>query len=593
MLACVFDEDLRRTTNELGVNYWDTYIQEINGMLGVHAGQVSLKDMEDAGRLEGIRALVLGTIAGANLSHRSAHVLQAWVERGGVLIGFGVEGLDDVFGVETIATVKQEPDEYSISAYFELWPHPLTHEIHPGLSVEQRLFALSDIQLVEAKGCTELARLYDTRGADLEFPAITWNGYGQGYAGYFAFDVAKTIWLLHQGRPQEAVYGQKTYPKTTGLQVLGGNSRKIPYADEIALVLQNMIAQTPQPFVYQIPPMGDQVPDALLYWGGDEYHGPTELSLKASEWMRAQGLGYHINMCYNHPITPQELKHIHDNGHEVSLYFQLHAEDGYTMKEERYSEETELFERKFGFRPTCTVNKWLGWTGWAEPAKWMLGAGVQADNSFFGCTSHPSDHPLHNGPAFGFGFGTAFPFFFYDDAAHANRRIDFLEEPIVCYEVGHRGSINGTDKQTSAAEEVHAPVDMALKYHMTMSMFCHPAYIAGFPRCREAIEEILRYIEYRGARVLHMGNDAVCAWWRARSRSGVDQVEVRDDGMRFRCRCEYPSGMIVKVPAWSEVAWVAMCDRKPAGYTMRNEFGRAWLYVVVPSGTHSVEVSGG
>lgn len=590
MLAYVLDEGLRRAVNGNGVNYWDAYIAEIGEMLGARAEVLSLGQVEDPAQLDRFSALILGRVAGSNLTQAARAALQEWVEDGGVLIGFGVQGLDRVFGIESVGAIQQEPDEYAISAYFELWPHPLTHEVHPALALEQRLFALSDTQLVETKGCTELARLYDVGGRDCQRPAITWNACGSGFAGWFAFDVAKTIWLLHQGRPQHAVYGQKTYPKTTGLQVLGDNSRKIAYADEIALVLQNMIAQKPVPFIHQLPPMGDQVPDALLYWGGDEYHGPTQLSLEASDWMRAHGMGYHINMCYNHPITPQELKHIQDNGHEVSLYFQLHEEDGYAMKEERYREETELFEKKFGFPPTCTVNKWLGWTGWAQPAKWMLGAGVQADNSFFG-SACPSDHPLANGPVFAFGFGTAYPFYFYDDHTNANQRIGFLEEPIICYEVGHRGSITGRDKQTSAAEDVHAPVDMAIKYHMTMNMFCHPAYIAGFPRCREAIEEVLRYIEYRGARVLHWGNDAVCAWWQARSRSGFDRVEMRQDGMRLVCRCAYPDGMIVKVPVVQPDSAHVTCDGKPVGHQARSEFGRTWLYVVVPAGSHEVTVS--
>ena len=34
-------------------------------------------------------------------------------------------------------------------------------------------------------------------------PAISWNAYGAGFAGYFVFDLPRTLWLLHQGRPRE------------------------------------------------------------------------------------------------------------------------------------------------------------------------------------------------------------------------------------------------------------------------------------------------------------------------------------------------------------------------------------------------------
>jgi hypothetical protein len=557
MTAYIHDDELKRETNKNGKNYWDTYIEEINELLGLRAQVLSLSKLENSNKLNGVRVLIIGSVSGENLTERMAGVIDEWVKAGGILIGFKVNGLDNVFGNEAVAAIKQEPDDYAISAYFELRPHQITHEIHPALYLEQRLFSLSDIQLVKAKGSVELAR----------------------------------IWLLHQGWPVQAQYKEKRYPKTSLLQVIGDNSRKLPYADEITFILQNMIAQAPQPFIYQIPPMKGKIPDALLYYGGDEYHGPVELSLKASDWMKSKGLGYHINMCDNHPITQEELNHIKENGHEVSLYYRLHEEDNFTMKEEYYVELNQLFYKKFGYRPVCTVNKWLGWTGWAEPAKWMLKAGGKADNSFYS-QNIPSDHPLHNGPSFGFGFGTSYPFYFYDDCKNGNKRIDFIEEPIICYEVGHRGSIDGSDKETRAASDVHTPIDMAVKYHLLMNMFYHPVYIANFPRCREAIEEILRYIEYIGAMVLHMGNDQVCRWWNARSRSGIDGIILQENSLQFRCNCAYPSGMIVKIPLYINSGFQVLCGSSAIPYKEKNEFGRKWIYFTVPTGEHKIELTG-
>jgi len=591
MLAYICDEKLKQELNKNKQNYWDVYIREINDLLGIRARVLSIRELEDIDRLEGIGTLIIGHDSATQLTDRMREVLAEWVSAGGMLIGFAVDGLDHVFGMQPVGAIKQQPDDYAISAYFELWPHQITHEVHPALSFEQRLFALSDIRLVKPEGSIELARLYDSAGRDLGCPAITWNRYGEGYAGYFAFDVAKTIWLLHQGRPVPASDDTKKYPKTSQLQVLGDNSRKIPYADEITLILQNMISHNPQPFIYQIPPLGEEIPDALLYWGGDEYHGPVERSLKASDWMKQKGLPYHINMCDNHPITPEQLHHIKQNGHEVSLYYQLHEEDNFAMKEEYYIELNDLFHEKIGFRPLCTVNKWLGWSGWAEPAKWMLKAGGRADNSFYGNPA-AHDHPFSNGPSFAFGFGTSYPFNFYDDYEHENQRIDFIEEPIVCYEIGHRGSITGKDKETRAVEDVHAPIDLAVKYHLLMNMFYHPIYISYYPRCREAIEEILRYIEYIGARVLHLGNDQVCKWWYARSHSAIDAVISQENSIRFECNCEYIPGMIVKIPVSGDSELQVLLDGRVASYKEKQEFGRRWIYVVVPAGRSKVEIIG-
>lgn len=599
MLAYTYDNNLRKTLNDRRLNYWEAYIQEINEMLGLRAYRFSLQDLEDREKLKDIKTLILGHQSGTHLTDRAINILDEWVKEGGVLVGFAPKGMDEVFGIKSVSTINQEPDDYTISGYFDLRPHPITHEIHPFLAQEQKLLVLSDIQVVEGnfplnkeeKVDVELARLYDTTGKDLEHPAITWHSYGNGYTGYFAFDVAKTIWVLHQGRPITVTprdrANPRLTPRTSEMQVIGNNSRKAAYADEIAFILQNMVAQNPQPFIYQIPPDGDKIPDALLYWGGDEYVGPVEYSLDASDWMKSKGLPYHINIQENHPITDDQLQHILQNGHEVSLYYHLYQDDNFDMAEEHYIKQNDIFYKRFGYRPVCTVNYVCRWKGWSEPAKWMLKAGGKADNSFQG-SPFPGPHPLLNSPFFSFGFGTSYPFYFYEDYTGGNQRIDFLEEPIVCYEVGHRGSI--VDKETVAIEDVHPPVDMAIKYHMVMNMFYHPTYIARYPICRQAIEEMLRYIDQRKAYVKHMGNNQVWEWWDSRSRSTIDEVCIKNNVMQLEYSCEYPSGMILKIPLKDNPPSKVTCDGELIFHKIKKEFGHEWLFFIVPHGKHTVSL---
>ena len=123
---------------------------------------------------------------------------------------------------------------------------------------------------VELAGAIALAGLYDSSGRDLKSSAIHWNGYGRGAAAYFAFDPAKTIWILHEGRPLDPPDKEIPYPRAADKCVIGNNSRKVPYADELCFLLQNMMARSSQPFIHQVPPEGDTIPDALFYWGGDE-----------------------------------------------------------------------------------------------------------------------------------------------------------------------------------------------------------------------------------------------------------------------------------------------------------------------------------
>lgn len=588
MLGFVYDDDLRKELNQRKINYWDAYLREITGLLGACGTPVLLRELENPGQFKNLRSLIIGQQSGGNLTDKMLKNITAWVREGGVLMGFGLKGMDDVFGIKSVGTGKQAPGDYTISGYLDFRPHSITHEVHPFLFTEQKLLILSDIEAVELDGGIELARLYKADGQETSHPAIAWNEFGRGFGAYFAFDVCKTVWLLHQGKPTSHIPETRWHPRPPDMMVIGENSTKIPYADEICFILQNMIAQTSQPFIYQLPPHNGKMADALLYWGGDEYVGPVELSLKASDWMKAQGLPYHINIQENHPMTPEEFRHITaDNGHEISLFYHTLKDNGDKMSEEMYLKQSADFEKKVGYRPGITVNSVTRWNHWAGAAKWMLKAGGKGDNSF--CSSKLQlEHPLANGPVFGFAFGTCYPFYFYDDYRGENRKIQFMEQPIVCYEIGHRGSL--LDHETDVAREVHFPLEMAIKHHMTMNMFYHPGYVARYPLCRKAIQEILKYIGDCHANVTHMGNDALAEWWEKRSLSSLDNIRLENDTLTFDCDCRYKDGMIVKVLLNRNLVDVSYDKRWPADYAIRKEFAGHWLFVNVPFGKHDIKI---
>jgi len=593
MLGFLFDSKLQEELNRQGRNYWDIYIEEILRLLGTRAEKIPPATISAGNKLAKLGVLIVGRQTSEQLDGAGRAAIGEWVRDGGTLIGFGISNMDEVFGVSRKHLLAQEPDEYTVSGKFDLRPHAITHEIHPSQFSEQRLLIVSDIQQVVLGGAFELARLYDTNGNDLIFPVITWNRFGSGFAGYFAFDVAQTVWLLHQGRPIPLDVEQtRNYPRVYDLlSIIGDNSRKIPYADEICFLVQNMIAQKNIPFVHQVPPKEGKVADALLYWGGDEYVGPTELSLNSSDWLASKGIGYHINIqAENHPMTEEEFKHIVvDNGHEISEFYHKQHEPSCrrVADEAMYVRQSNEFYERFGYRPIATVNGVCNWNGWADSARWMESAGSKADNSFSGINISLG-HPRANGSFFGFGSGTTFPFYFYDDAEHNNRQIDLMEQPIVCYEIGHRGSL--LDHETEASDEVHLPVEMAIKYHMVMNMFYHPIYIARYPLCRKAIEEILATIERKGVRVINLGNDAVHHWWKTRADATVEIVSSECDSVKFECNCNYADGMVVKMLTHFNVRTVYMDGRLPVEYEIRNEFAGHWLYVVVGKGKHMIEV---
>jgi hypothetical protein len=594
MLAIVLDHESHMLTNQQGENYWEIYLHEITNQIGMQPFILSPNDLHAIPPQ--ISAILLSRQSGACLSTQSKQSLTQWVEAGGVLIGFAVQGLDHLFGIRTEEILPQPIDHFTIAGYFELRVHPLAREVHPFLFIEQQLFVLSDITLFQAHDCQEIAHLYSSEHVDMHWPLITWRRHGAGAAGYFGFDVPKTIWLLHQGKPLPPIPEGETLLRTPGLQVLGQNSAKIAYADEIVLLIQNMLAFRPIPFIYQIPPKAETIPDALFYYSGDEYVGPVELSIQASNWMASKGLPYHINIAAElHPMTHAEWEQIQANGHEVSCYIWVKHERGQILNAQSIQAQSDSLYERFGTRPGSVLIGSTQWSGGVEPARWLAAAGATADNTFVGSRFNGLEHPLMNGPFFGFGYGTAFPFYFYDDADHHNTRIEILEQPIAGYELGHRASLsdphsNGRETDTLALEDIHFAVDMAVRYHAVINIFYHPYYIVNFPYCRAAIEEMLRYIDYRQANVSHMANNQVADWWKARRESSIADLSITPSSIHFSTHSSWPDGIIIKLQIAPATPDKVTCDGSENAYKVKNEFGGTWLYTAIPSGVHQIQI---
>ena len=593
--AYVYDADLRIEANRQGKNYWYEYIKEINEQLGLRAEEMSRNLLEDVEVLGKVSILFIGNLTEAQMTNKMKSNLDEWVKSGGVLIGFGTEGLDEIFGNSCDAITSQPESDYTISGYFDLRSDPLTTDVHSYLHPEQKLIIFSNISNISPQNSTEIARLYGVDGKDTGYAAITKRDYHNGHAYYFAFNVPQTIWVLHQGIPITYDRDGDGYYRTGDLIAIGNNEREVLYADEILFLIQNMLAQKPQPLIYQMPPKnnplapfskGDnQIPDALFYWGGDD-EAAAGTQVWASNWMKEKGLPYHINIMPNKEgkfaMTAEEAKAVLANGHECSLHYNFwdnfNHPCGFTESDVRT--QAEAFYETFGFRHVCSVNHCVRWSDWVEPAKWMRAVGGRADNSFI---HHPLP-PMNPANRLGFVFGTSYPFYFYDNYLCENQRIDFLEEPITAYEVGYSSS------ETTDFDLIRKVIDMAAKYHLTMDMFYHPVNIYRSPACREAIEEVVRYIEDKGIIAVHKGNDGLWEWWDKRSRSQIIDVTVSDKKVNFTACCESNEGMIVKIPISDSVDSVR-CDDQDASFKSRIEFGKNWLYVVVPEGRHKITIS--
>lgn len=581
-VAYCYDDDLRRAANRAARNYWYRYVEEIVDRLGLTAGPVGRAALADPPTLARFSALIVGDLEAGQLPAGAPEALREWVAAGGLLVGFATAGLEAIFGCHARTCLRRPGDDFCQSASFELRDHPLAAGVHSPVCPGQRLIVIGDALALERDDAEEVARLYNLWGADVG-SAITARRLGQGAAFYFGFNVPQTLWALQQGRPIDADYDGDGYLRFSDARTIGTNDPRVAYADEILYLLANMIGTRPHPFIAPIPPLDGRPADLLLYWGGDDEATPG-VQVAASDWMRSRGLPYHINLMPlrgEFAVSPAEFAHIEANGHECSLHYNFIDDfthpSGFTRED--VAAQARLYRQAFGKDPVATVNHWCRWAGWHEPAAWMLAEGSKADNSRI----HRGSPPLNPVNTYGFSFGTAYPYWFYTDWRDGNRRLDFLEEPIVAYEIGY---LAGTDERPF--EEMHTLLDLAACYHLTVNWFHHPVYIARDPGCRAAIDEVLRYLEERRYRAVHMGPDEVWRWWSARSRGWVREAQADERGFTCRAACDYPGGFTLRIPCGARTPAGAESDGEPAALVARSEFGQTWAEVALPPGEHAV-----
>jgi hypothetical protein len=394
------------------------------------------------------------------------------------------------------------------------------------------------------------------------------------------------MWVAHQGRPVDADYDGDGYYRLSDAIPARGFEPELPYADQLLFLLRDVIATTGQPFVAAVPPQADGRPaDLLLHWGGDD-EAAEGTQVIASDFMREMGLPYHLNLMPDKQgrftVSKAQFEAIKANGHENSMHydFQTGFDHPYAFTEAEVLQQAEWYEQAFGERAACSVFHWCHWIGWAEPAEWMLKAGGCADNSRI----HRTSPPLNPTNLLGYVFGTSFPYHFYRDWRGGNERLPFLSEPITMYECGYHYE----DLQTDFAE-LHRGLEVSVQKHLTTDLFFHPVNVYRAEACREAIREVRRWLDARGAHAVHMGNDELARWWFARSATRLSEVTTSAEATEFSVTCAWPAGCVVAVPARSEQFMVRSSAERCVSVLREEDAGR-WVWVSCPAGATHVRV---
>ena len=539
------DPVARAACHARGEDYTPAYLSVMLKNWGVTGTSV-----EPAG-LDTLRSDDILLVGADELDGAAAQLL---AEREVTVIGFGTRA-DALFGV-TVAEQVTAGDAYTLAAYFR--------------------FAGSETPLPVLQAYYRVDTAAETVGCIDDAPACVKTA----HTVWFAFDLPATLWRTADGHPTNEITFF-TFGRIPDGEVLPDDyDRGIAYADVYRdFVLRQLTAF---PRVMPLPAKDGCATRLLLCFAGDDDSTDARIDMVASERMYERGLPYHINLMpapggESFIIDREQMELILSRGQELALHYDFIA---YPYTDEGWRAQIDLYNRLVPTPNIGPVNHCLAQIGSAA-ARYRVEAeqGALGDNSRLQAEKDPTDINAFN--LRGYAFGSAFPRFVLDDAAHGNRELQFCEMYNSYYEPRiYEG------KEEFCRNKIRAYLDEALRLGRTTQFFIHPHYLSDIiapaePALR-ALDVIQEWLAEHDVNTVLCGPDAVIRWWHDHAACRV--YGVGSDGFFV----DNPSGRAVTLAL--PVAADAVTVNGASVPTERLTVGEDTLTVVTVEGT-SVRVS--
>ena len=355
-------------------------------------------------------------------------------------------------------------------------------------------------------------------------PAIVVGFMGEGHWAVFAYDLAESTVLFHQGRREQSSIG--TLPDADGdlhfqpndlfVGYLDPDLCSLPQADlhqdALVRVIEWMASLTqPMPRMWYFP----NAAKAVAFINGDsDGMSPRDLANVIATVDRFQVPFTTYLRPEHHPDVSPELElALRQRGHD----FGEHPFVGHrpTLEEMRTGLRQELgaFRSRYGHDPVTNRGHAVTWVGWTESAKYLRENGVRLDTNFAAGRFHRS----------GYVNGSGLPVKFMDEEGNL---LDIYEQATMSTDDGWT-----TDKSLAPAysidecialsrEQADAAIDL---YNAVHHPYFHPRATRPYAQSVQRwLEAVLAYGKQRG---FHFVN-------------GVDWVDF-NDGRRSLRLVEY------------------------------------------------------
>ncbi|MBQ8401572.1 MAG: hypothetical protein IJX14_06540, partial [Clostridia bacterium] len=354
----------------------------------------------------------------------------------------------------------------------------------------------------------------------------------------FRFDLCATVWFSGDGFLPEGPSNYFFIGRTPDSRPdLACRYSAKPFNDHLLLVLEDILSDLGVPMLSRIPLTEDgEIPDFALHMSGDDDCTSADFNLNAARVANSLGLYYHVNAMPGGDkfvITKEQAEEMADLGCELALHTDYTVQP-YTFEGQKCS--ADLYRSYFGMEPVTNVNHCLVEGGKsAERMRWLAACGIIADNGKLG-EFDASDINAFN--LMGFGFGTSFPRYTCDDAAHDNVLIECMEIPNTYYEPRLGGTYEGTE------EMVKSYIDDAAAEGRIVQFFIHPHYLwHESPHAQWSVAALRlakAYWEEKGYKIALTSTNRIAKFWQARKNAEI----TLSDGV-ITVKCDAPCALVL------------------------------------------------
>jgi len=511
LIAVMIDSGDQQSSWERSENFFPVYIKEILRHAGIPFEIISKANLSS---LSSYRILILPY--NTSLTSSEKDEIRDFVAAGGSLIAIGgSSGLNEIFGVGRVERVLNE-------GYIEITDtdHLITSNLSSSLHV------VGKIPLYPLSRGEVLAKVKDTSGNTLDYPAVVLNRYGEGLAILIAPDLVSSVVNIQQGKP---VIEDGPWPVNDNI-LKTDDGILLSYETDRDPVFKHMVFLKPiadeekeiiiKALLYACWEKGTPLP-ILWYWpgdiravalyshdsdGGDEFKARcllsnmTALGVK-STWCILLGEGY----------SKEFYSMLKRNGYEIALHYDALRRP---WSEEEFSRQYDAVSSETGVSLVSDKNHYLRWEHWTEFYRWCEKKGIEADQ-----TKGPTK--VHN---FGFLYGTCHPYFPIDDWRYRNRFLNVLEIPLHDQEMWR-----GWPEKESIAVLNNFTYQAYMHYGVIHHLF-HPAHIQRVHRVLNATIQYIKSLPNMSFWTSKQIND----WERARRSVFFKSIKLASRELSFQ-----------------------------------------------------------